>query len=290
MPYTSNPHLPKLRMEAVKLVRKGWGIRQVARHTGFQPSTISRWIKRAPEDARYVIPTESSRPHHHPRQLPQATINRIVALRLQHKRCAEVIHHLLKQEGITTSLRTVKRVLKRKGLTKGRGYLRKNRISPRRPLAASPSDLVQMDTIHIHTFTGEIFYVYTLLDVHSRWAWAKVSERMTAGCTLRFLAEARRMAPFPFRMLQSDHGPEFSRWFTSHAKTVHRFSRVRRPNDNAHLERFNRTIQEECLYYVKQHPKMYQAAISNYLPFYNNERPHLALGMLSPSRCCEAIV
>lgn len=290
MPYTSNPHLPKLRMEAVKLVRKGWGVRQVARHTGFQPSTISRWIRRAPEDARSVIPTESSRPRHHPRQLPQTTINRIVALRLQHKRCAEVIHYLLKQEDIVVSLRSVKRVLKRKGLTKERGHLRKNRISPRRPLAAAPGDLVQMDTIHIHTFTGEIFYVYTLLDVHSRWAWAKVSQRMTAGCTLRFLAEARHMAPFPFRMLQSDHGPEFSRWFTRHAKTVHRFSRVRRPNDNAHLERFNRTIQEECLYYVKQHPKMYQAAISKYLPFYNNERPHLALNMLSPSRCCEAIV
>lgn len=290
MPYTSNPKMPKLRMEAVKLMRKGWGIRQIARHTGFYPSTISRWIKRAPNDERRVIPTQSSRPHSHPRALSQTIINRIVALRLKHRRCGEVIHHLLKQEGITVSLRTVKRVMKRKGLVKERSHLRKIRLSPKRPITASPGDLVQMDTIHIHTFLGKRFYIYTLLDVHSRWAHAKVSQRITAGRTLRFLTEAQQRAPFSFKMLQSDHGSEFSKWFTMHAKKVHRYSRVRRPNDNAHLERFNRTIQEECLYYLKQEPKIYQAAIRKYLPFYNNERPHLALGMLSPSGCCEAIV
>lgn len=277
-------------MLAVDMVRNGCSIRQVSRYTGFYPSTICRWIKRAPDDARKVIPTESSRPHSHPRQLSQTIINRIVVLRLQHRRCAEVIHHLLKQEDILVSLRTVKRVMKRKGLVKERSGHRKIRISPKRPIVASPGDLVQLDTIHIHTFLGKRFYIYTLLDVHSRWAWAKVSERITAGRTLRFLEEAQQRAPFPFKMLQSDHGSEFSRWFTEHAKKSHRYSRVRRPNDNAHLERFNRTIQEECLYYLKQKPKIYQAAISKYLPFYNNERPHLALGMLSPSRCCEAIV
>jgi transposase InsO family protein len=277
-------------MLAVDMVRNGCSIRQVSRYTGFYPSTISRWIKRAPDDARKVIPTESSRPHHHPRQLAQVVIDRIVALRLQHRRCAEVIHHLLKQEGIIVSLRTVKRVMKRKGLVKERSNHRKIRVSPKRPIAASPGDLVQIDTIHIHTFTGKRFYIYTLLDVHSRWAYAKVSMRITAGRTVRFLREAQEHAPFSFKMLQTDHGTEFSRHFTKHAQTVHRFSRVRRPNDNAHLERFNRTIQEECLYYLKQHPKIYQAAITKYLLFYNNERPHLALGMLSPSRCCEANV
>ena len=290
MPYTSNPKLPRLRMLAVDMVRNGCSIRQVSRYTGFYPSTISRWIKRAPDDARRVIPTESSRPHTHPRALPQTTINRIVTLRLEHKRCAEVIHHYLKQEGIIVSLRTVKRVLKRKGLVKERKYHWKFRPPVKRPIAASAGDLVQIDTIHIHTFLGKRFYIYTLLDVHSRWAYAKVSMRITAGRTVRFLREAQEHAPFTFKMLQSDHGSEFSKWFTMHAKKAHRYSRVRRPNDNAHLERFNRTIQEECLYYLKQHPKVYQTAISKYLPFYNNERPHLALGMLSPSRCCEAIV
>lgn len=270
-------------------MRKGWGIRQVARYTGFSPGAISKWVQRAPEHGKKPVPTQSSRPHAHPHALSEKTIQAIVDLRLKHKRCAEVIHHLLKGQGTVVSLSSVKRVLKRKGLLKEKSKWKKFHRSPHRPDVACAGDLVEMDTIHIHTFTGERFYIYTLLDVYSRWAHAKVSQRITAGRTLRFLQEAQRRAPFPFKMLQSDHGSEFSKWFTKHAQKSHRYSRVRRPNDNAHLERFNRTLQEECLYYLKQHPKIYQTAINRYLPFYNDERPHLALHFLSPSKCFQAI-
>ena len=289
MAYSINPHLPRLRREAVQLVRKGWGIRQVARHTGFAPGTISKWVKRAPEHGKSPVPTRSSRPSSHPHSLDQKTIRAIVDLRLKHRRCSEVIHHLLKQQGTVVSLSSVKRVLKRKGLLKEKSKWKKYHPPIKRPNVAHAGDLVQIDTIHIHTFTGQRFYIYTLLDVHSRWAHAKVSDRITAGRTLRFLKEAERHAPFPFKMLQSDHGSEFSKWFTKHAEKSHRYSRVRRPNDNAHLERFNRTIQEECLYFLKQKPSVYQRAIESYLPFYNNERPHLALHFLPPSKCFQAI-
>lgn len=288
MAYTSNPKMPRLRMQAVDLLRQGWSVRQVSRYTGFSIGAISKWSKKAPDDARNVIPTESSRPRSCPHGTSRKVEDRIVALRLKHRRCAEVLQHLLRQENIFVSLRTVKRVLKRRGMIAHRSGHRKIRRSVARPDVASPGDLVQIDTIHIHTLDGRRFYIYTLLDVHSRWAWAKVSSRITAGRTVRFLHEAQNHAPFRFKMLQSDHGTEFSRHFTKHAKTLHRFSRVRRPNDNAHLERFNRTIQEECLYYLKQEPRVYQAAIEKYLPFYNNERPHLGLHLQSPSRCFQA--
>lgn len=289
MAYTSNPHLPRLRREAVQLVRKGWGVRQVARHTGFAPGTISKWVQRAPEHGKSPLPTRSSRPIAHPRALDRKTIQAIVDCRLKHRRCSEVIHHLLKEQGIIVSLSSVKRILKRKNLLKEKSKWKKYHVSPRRPEVAQAGDLVQLDTIHIHTFEGKRFYIYTLLDVHSRWAHAKVTPRITAGRTLKFLEEAKQKAPFQFSMLQTDHGPEFAKWFTKHAKQSHRYSRVRKPNDNAHLERFNRTIQEECLYYLKQKPSVYQKAIERYLPFYNNERPHLALNFLSPSKCFQAI-
>lgn len=66
------------------------------------------------------------------------------------------------------SLSSVKRTLKRHGLLKSRSPWQKTCKSPHRPIAASPGDLVQMDTIHIYTIAGQRFYVYTLLDVHSR--------------------------------------------------------------------------------------------------------------------------
>lgn len=290
MAYTTNPKMPELRMKAVDLLRQGWSIRLVSRYTGFSIGAISKWSKKAPDDARKTIPTISSRPHTCPHATPRATEDRIVALRLKHRRCAEVLQHFLREENLHVSLRTVQRVLKRKGLMAERSKHRKIRHSPKRPIAASAGDLVEIDTIHIHTFDGRRFYIYTLLDVYSRWAWAKVSRRITAGRTVRFLREAQEHAPFSFKMLQTDHGTEFSRHFTKHAKTSHRFSRVRRPNDNAHLERFNRTIQEECLYFLKQEPRIYQAAIRKYLPFYNDERPHLGLDLKTPSKCFQATV
>lgn len=289
MAYTTNPHMPKVRMNAVKLVRKGWSMRKVARYTGFAPGAISKWCKKAPDDGRKVIPTLSSRPLSHPQALPQKVVEKIVGVRIKTRRCAEVVHHELKEElGIFVSLSSVKRTLKRTGLIRERKWKKIHRYLAR-PDSTKPGDLVELDTIHLVNPERERFYVYTLIDVHSRWAYAKVVGRISAKRSVAFLREAQREAPFPFKMIQSDHGSEFSKWFTKHAGIVHRHSRVRKPNDNAHLERFNRTLQEECLLRVRLKPQLCQQALNNYLLFYNTKRPHLALGMFSPLKCFQAI-
>ena len=56
--------------------------------------------------------------------------------------------------------------------------------------------------------------------------------------------------------MQSDNGLEFSEHFAQRLKSNNialRHTRLGRPNDNAHIERFNRTIQEECTgnYYLE---------------------------------------
>lgn len=272
-------------MDAVKLVRNGWSMHKVARHLGYDVSSISRWVKRAPGDGRRTIPTLSSRPHTCPHALPSSVVDLIRELRLKRHRCSEVIHYDLTQMGIEVSLSSVKRVLKRAGLLEEKSKWKKHRENEPRPAVEHPGDLVQLDTIHIVPLIGERrFYIYTLLDVCSRWAFAWVSKKLSAGRSVSFLEQAKERAPFSFQMLQSDNGPEFSSWFTNHAGIAHRHSRVRKPNDNSHLERFNRTIQEECLYYVKQEPRTFQKAINLYLPYYNDERPHLGLNFLTPSQ------
>ncbi len=42
MAYSLNPFLPRVRMSAVLLVRKGWSVRQTARYIGVSPGTISK--------------------------------------------------------------------------------------------------------------------------------------------------------------------------------------------------------------------------------------------------------
>lgn len=286
MSYSKNPHLPRVRMKAVLLVRRGWSIRRVARYMGFSHAAIINWIKKAPSDGRLVIPTKSCRPRSHPKALSREIVKMITAIRRKRNRCAEVIHQELLNQGIKVSLSSVKRVLKRYGLLRERSPWKRWHITEPRPIVENPGDLVQIDTIHFVTHEGLRFYVYTLLDVASRWTHAKVSMRINTHNSLKFAKEAQQKAGFKFQVLQSDHGSEFSTWFTEHVRLMgmdHRHSRVRQANDNGHLERFNRTIQEECLNQViPMSSEGYKKAIQRYLPYYNNERLHLGIKLLTP--------
>lgn len=286
MAYSKNPHLPRVRMKAVLFVRRGWSVRKVARHFGFSHGAIINWLKRAPSDGRFTVPTKSSRPHTHPRALPRSIVTAIIEQRQKHGRCAEVIHQELSNQGVYVSISSVKRTLKRCWLLKERSPWKRYHRSGHRPETQKPGDLVQMDTIHIVTRAGERFYVYTLIDVYSRWAYAKVVSHINTHASLRFVGEAQRYASFQFLTLQSDHGPEFSSWLTERIQKlgmVHRHSRVRQANDNAHVERFNRTIQEECLSKIPAEPVWYKRAIKEYLPYYNSERLHLGLNLKTPT-------
>ncbi len=282
MAYSSNPYLPRVRMQAVNLVRQGWSKRKVARYVGVTHSAVVKWTQKAEWHNGRTIPTKSSRPRNHPRALPQAMIVAIIAQRRKRNRCAEVVHQELRNQDISVSLSSVKRTLKRNGLLRERSPWKRWHVSEPRPFAQNAGDLVQIDTIHIVLPDGQRFYIYTMLDVASRWAYAKISLRINTHRSIRFVQEAQRYAPFQFRMLQSDHGPEFSTTFTERNGIAHRHSRVRKPNDNAHLERFNRTIQEECLYAIPRVPAVYQKAIKEYLPYYNGQRLHLGINLQTP--------
>lgn len=282
MSYTTNPRLPRVRMQAVRLIQQGQSYREVARHFGFSVGAIHRWVQKSQQLAhnRATIPTEVSRPRTHPNALPSEVVAVIVEERLKTRRCAEVVHQQVLERGVTVSLSSVKRTLKRHGLLKERSPWQRRHDPTPRPLPTQPGALVEVDTIHV--VRVERFYVYTLLDVFSRWAHAAVSLRITTHDSLRFVAAARARAPFSFTLLQSDHGPEFSTYFTEQVALPHRHSRVRTPNDNAHLERFNRTVQDECLNQVSPKPHLYQAALDEYLPYYNTERKHLSLNFATP--------
>ena len=61
-----------------------------------------------------------------------------------------------------------------------------------------------------------------------------------------------------------------------------RHSRVRRPNDNAFIERFNRTIQEECTGSSSPIAMELQSKVLTYLAYYNDERLHLGIQCQTP--------
>jgi putative transposase len=284
--YTSNEKMPRLRRDAVVFAGKH-GVRAAARHFGFSPGAIVLWRKKATKIGLHPIPTRSSRPKHHPKELSEALVWKIFNTRLKVKRSAEVVHRILTDEGVEVSLSSVKRTLDRMGLLKKRSPYKRYHAPVERPQVAQPGALVELDTIHTMQSEKVRMYTFTLIDVHSRWAYARSYQKMNAATSVAFVKEAQKRAPFTFSMLQTDHGPEFGAWFRERSGFPHRFTRLGKPNDNAHIERFNRSIQEECLDALDRTPRAFNKALRTYVRWYNAERHHFGLKLLSPLKYLE---
>ena len=285
MAYSKNPNLPRVRGEAVRLLRQGWSTRKVGRHLGFDHSAIVRWREKAKVWGYGPIPTESSAPKHHPNSLSREKVSAIIRERVGRRRCAEHVYHALKNKGVKVSLSSVKRTLDRAHLLKKKSPWKRPHDFTERPEAAFAGALLEVDTIHFILPDGSRIYVYTIIDLFSRWVYAEVVERIGAEASARFVRRAMKVAPFRFDMIQSDHGSEFSTWFTHSLITLgikHRHSRVRQKDDQAHIERFNRTIQEECLDRTTHNYSSFKKALPGFLQWYNTERTHMGINYQTP--------
>jgi transposase InsO family protein len=292
MAYTTNPRMPRLRARAVLEVQLGKSVSDVARHYGYSKGTISKWCHKVPHAGAHEIPTLSSRPHHHPNELPDEIVDAIIACKKKLGRCSDVVHRQLNDNGIKVCLNSVKRKLDDAGLIKKRSPWKRVHLSIKRPEALKPGDLVMVDTIHLMISERKRIYVYTMIDVYSRWTYAWATEKIGAAKSVEFIKRAQREAAFKFNCIQSDNGSEFTQHFSERIKTLHRHSRVRKPNDNSYVERFNRTLKEECLCNFQRDVKIINRVLPLYLGYYNAERLHMGINFKTPNaliRCFQAI-
>lgn len=276
--------MPRVRRDAADMVRRGFSKEEVGRRFGVGSSTVCKWVKKAQKIGFHPIPTQSSRPHHHSKQLSDDLVWKIFQQRIKNRRCSEVVHQELLNQGIKTSLSSVKRTLDRHGLLKKRSPWKRYHPPVNRPYPLKAGDLVEIDTIHRMIDKKKRLYVFVLIDVYSRWIYAKCYGKMNSRICVNFVREAERHTPFRFNMLQSDHGPEFGKWFVSRISKKHRYTRIGKPNDNAHIERVNRTIQEECIDKVETNVRKINCALKKYLQYYNHERLHLSLNLKTPNQ------
>lgn len=275
--------MPKVRRDAVRMLRQGKSTRFVAKHFGFSQRAVAYWSQKAKNLGDVPIETRSSRPKTQPKRIGNEIRDLVSSKRKELGRSIEVVHHALKQEGVDISLSSVYRILRDQYLLKRKSPWKKFHRTCRRPEALLPGDLVQMDTIHIMIGEKKRMYIYTLIDVHSRVGYARAYSKISSGKTLEFLKLVKAQLPFQISCIQTDHGPEFGSYFTQRVGVVHRHSRIRKPNDNAHVERFNRTLQDECLNHVRPDVVKMNKALKKYLHHYNNTRHHFGLNFCAPN-------
>lgn len=321
MAYSNNPNLPRARAIAMRLlIADGLPLTTVANKCGVSRTTIWRWKQKWLEinkDVQFDNPNRPSRifsfknkllackwriatlspvPHRFPNAVCETIVKRVLELRNALERCAEVIwHHITTIDCILISLSSVRRILRRHHCFDG---ARKNRVrldNPRRPHPTAPGELVQTDTIHYICPTAyRRRYVYTVIDLYSRMTYAEIHEYIRPGIAAEVVLRAQRLWEFRIAMVQADNGPEYSRYFEEKlvkSGIIVRHSRLGRPNDNAHIERFNRTIQEECLgsrISSKVATATIQIKINKYIEFYNTKRIHLGLQLRIPAEMLQS--
>jgi len=156
-------------------------------------------------------------------------------------------------------------------------------------IPAMPGDLVQMDTVAVFA-AGIRRYLFTAIDVHTRFAFAYAYKTNSSANGDDFLGKFLTVAPFVTRRVQTDNGSEFAKHFATACQKhglTHFFNYPRHPRSNAHLERFNRTIREQCvdqnIDYLDDTANLNQRLL-DYLLWYNTEKPHRGIGNLPPLR------
>ncbi len=166
---------------------------------------------------------------------------------------------------------------------------KKKRMRRKGFLPQLPGDLVQMDTVSIFA-AGLKRYIFTAIDVSTRFAFAYAYKSNSSANGNDFLGKFVRVAPFATKRVQTDNGSEFAKHFEQCCQEnglVHFFNYPKHPESNAYLERFNRTIQEQCVnLYIDylDEPEAFNEKLMEYLIWYNTEKPHRGIKNLPPLR------
>ena len=309
---------PRARLRLARLiVDQGWPPARAAERYDVSWRTAAKWACRYRDEGPAGMTDRSSRPHAQPNRTPAPAVRKIVHLR-RRQRLGPV--QIGDQLGLAAS--TVHAVLVRCRLNR-LGHVDRATGEPiRRYEHPVAGDLLHVDVKKLgnvpdgggwrylgreqgarnrHTTLGAArnkyrqpvigtAFVHTVLDDHSRVAYAEIHDDETAATATLVLRNAvawYAARGVTVRRVLSDNGSAYrSRlWVHTCAQlgiTVKK-TRPYRPQTNGKIERFHRTLADGwafAKFYNTE--KARRAALPAFLHDYNHHRPHTAIGKAAP--------
>jgi len=148
--------------------------------------------------------------------------------------------------------------------------------------------LWHVDTVILTLSSGGYRYLITAIDEVSKLAYARLYSTHSSRNAKDFLERLVYVTDQKIINLHTDNGSEFQKEFEEACRYLsinQWYSRPHTPKDNAVLERFNRTIQEEFVEMTEADPLFitdFNNALTDWLIEYNFHRPHQTLDYKSP--------
>lgn len=281
----------------------GWQSASHAYHVS--RATIFRWRKRM--DGRLVsLVPKSTRPHHTRRMVVDDRL--LALLRVLRESYGNIGKEKLKllldayavSLGIDSYGATkVGKIITRYRLTtpiSRRTVKRKRPAVFRRKYA--PKGVVaghcEMDGITVY-FSGATYRFLSIIDVVTRRGWCQLVPALSAKHAISVLQAFQRYTTHSIHTIQTDNGSEFLGAFHAHTQKHgirHEFCYPRCPKVNGIVERFNRTIQEECINRiidVADDRELFQKKLFDYCIWYNEKRPHYSLRYQTPQAYAKTV-
>jgi transposase InsO family protein len=290
----------------VARIEAGHPAAHVAEQLGISRATAYKWARRYRAEGDAGLEDRSSRPRRSPRRLAPAIEAEILAARASWRYGPDRLGPLL---GRPPS--TVHRVLVRRGFNRLRDADRVT-TAPVRYVACHPGALVHQDhkklgripaggghrvlgrstDVRRRQRGGGYDHLEVVIDDASRFAVVvKVPDESGSSAALALQTAAAEFAALGIRIerVLTDNGLAYTR-ARAYADVIsglgarHKRTRPWRPQTNGKAERFIQTLINEWAYgrpYVSNEERA--AALPTFVDFYNQHRPHTALGGLSPS-------
>ncbi len=153
--------------------------------------------------------------------------------------------------------------------------------------ADNMGDLIEIDTI-VKFDWGIKRYILTAVDTNTRYTFAWTYKRPNSTNAKDFFSKIEQVFPYKIKRVQTDNGSEFHKYFRDYLKEqniTHYWNYPGKPFLNGHIEKYNKTIQDEFidlhLIGLKETDKFNHRMV-DYLIWYNTKRPHWSLKLKSP--------
>lgn len=150
-------------------------------------------------------------------------------------------------------------------------------------------DIVQVDAITYQIGNLKRYFI-CMIDLWTRIAHVKVFDNLNSSNARIALEEFERVYSIDIKNVQTDNGLEYHKYFDQYLLErgiSHFWNHPRTPKQNAFIERFNRTIEDELidinLLALKQKDcVLFNQRLADYLHYYNYIRPHWGLQLHTP--------